>query len=209
MHQHPGDGSGECSDGDAGEQHGCDRGLSVARCDTIEQRGGRNAAAKGRQRQGVNAQKAEQWRQRGAAQHDDGDGAKARAGRDADNAGIGERIAEQALHHHARDRQARADQGAEDQPGQPDIVDDDVIADHHRVGAIGKAEPTRDHRPAGGPRCAGRKAEHGDHGEEDHEAGNRRPSEPRPVARAGCVWRRRPGFCCNIGHGYGCFAGSP
>ena len=42
--------------------------------------------------------------------------------------GIGERIAEQALHHGARDRQRGADKGAEQQPRQPDVEQHELLA---------------------------------------------------------------------------------
>ena len=54
------------------------------------------------------------------------------AGRNADQAGIGERIAEQPLHHRAGDGQRGADQHAEDDARQADVVDDDAVARRQR-----------------------------------------------------------------------------
>ena len=69
-----------------------------------------------------------------AAEHDDRHRAEARAGRHADKAGIGQRIAEQPLHDRAGDGERCADQHAEDDARQADVVDDDAVARRQRIG---------------------------------------------------------------------------
>ena len=111
---------------DAGQQHGGDRGPALSRGDAVENEGRHQAAAEGGQRQRIAAEQAGERGEEGRPQHDDRHRAEPGAGRDADQAGIGQRIAKQPLHHRARDGQRRADQHAEHDARQADVEDDDA-----------------------------------------------------------------------------------
>ena len=80
-----------------------------------------------------------------AAEHDHQNRAKACAGGDADEAGIGQRVAEQALHDRAGDGERGADQEAEDGARQADIEDDDAVAGAQRLfRAVHAEKPAQD-----------------------------------------------------------------
>ena len=75
------------------------------------------------------------------AEHDRRSRSEPRAGRDADKAGIGERIAEQPLHQRARYRERRADQKAEQHARQADVQHDEHVAAFEQGGVPGKPRP--------------------------------------------------------------------
>ena len=73
-------------------------------------------------------------RQNRTAEHDGNDGGKRRPGRDADNAGIGQRIAEQALHHGAGHGKPRPGQQPEQGARQAHGFKNNPILRRHGIG---------------------------------------------------------------------------
>ena len=80
------------------------------------------------------------FRQQPVADHDGGGGRKARAGRDAGQHRIGQRIAEQALHDGAAGREQRADHDGQRDARQPDRPQHQLIARDGRGIALREAE---------------------------------------------------------------------
>ncbi|ENN89844.1 hypothetical protein RHSP_80496 [Rhizobium freirei PRF 81] len=124
---------GERAERDAGKQHRCDRCLSVSRRNPIEQNRCYQAADESGDGQRKDAEDVRDWGEYAAAEHDHGDRTEAGAGGNADQAGIGQRVAKQTLHDGARNRKPTADQEAENGAGQADVEDDDAVANAERV----------------------------------------------------------------------------
>ena len=116
--------------------------------------GGGKAAAEGGDGQRVDAERLDPRRGKAVAQRDGGHCRQRRAGGDADQPGIGERIAEHALHHRAGDGERGAHECAEQQARQADVDQHELLAGGRGVGvAAGEAA---DHAGQGGERDARR-----------------------------------------------------
>ena len=87
------------------------------------------------------------------AQDDDNDRAKRRTGRDADQSGIGERIAKDTLQRDTRQSQTGTDRGAEHDPRRPDLAEYGLSRrigfSDHRSEDLGEVEPDRAECEAG------------------------------------------------------------
>ena len=78
--------------------------------------------------QGIIAEQGDERRQKCAAKDDHADSAETRTSRYADDAGIGQWIAEQTLHDRAGDGERSTDQRAQDDTRQADVINDDPVA---------------------------------------------------------------------------------
>jgi len=142
-------GSGQRSQRHAGEQHGGDRGPALPGGDEIEHQRRDQAAAEGAEGQG-GERKLHQRAGQEAVAEDDGRGrGEPRPGRDAHEAGIGQRISEETLHQGAGDREAGTDQQAEQHARQPDVEDDECVPALEHGGVAGEPRPKDRRDPPG------------------------------------------------------------
>jgi hypothetical protein len=100
-----------------------------------------------------------------------------RAGLDAEDAGIGERVARHALDHGARDAQRRADRDPDERPRQPELPDGDVGVGAREVGERGDHLGQRDRKCAHRQRQQGREDQQSDPDQQARRA--RRPAGER------------------------------
>ncbi len=127
-------GAREGGDGHPGQQHDGDRGAFFAGAEQVDQGGGERAAEKGQQGQHANTDGALQVSAERRQQYDGQRRPERGPARDADDAGVGQRIAKQALHHGAAQTEDPAHRDAEQGAWQADLL-------HHQllVGGQGRA----------------------------------------------------------------------
>ena len=140
------------ADREPGQQQRGDRGAALARREAVEHRGGDERAEERGDRQRRERQRDPGAGEDAVAEHDGGGGGERGARGYADQAGLGQRIAEQALHDGARGRQHRADHAGHGDARQADRPQHQPVAlDQRRVAgreAGGRQQPRQ--RNAGG-----------------------------------------------------------
>ena len=137
---------------EARQQHGRHRGAAAMGGDAIEQHDREPASGEGGDGHEVHARdRLDRGGQRGA-EYDGADRAKACAGADADDARIGQRVAEEPLKHGARDRQRRPHQQAQQGAGQADVEQHHAFELGQRLarGHVPQRRPERGARGADG-----------------------------------------------------------
>ena len=155
----PSAGLRERADGEAGEQERRNRGAALTRGETVEHGRGRKRAEEGGDRQRCERQRDRRCRQQPIADHDGEGGRERRAAGDADQARLGQRIAEQPLHDGAGRREHRADHAGHGDARQPDRPQHEPVA-LDRAGSP-STSPKRRQQPL--QRNAGRADRGGDH----------------------------------------------
>ena len=118
----------EGAERNAGKQQCAGRQLALPADDRHQQGGGGESAAEGGEGQRVDAERPGPRGGQPVAQRDRRHGCQRGSRGDADQARIGQRIAEHALHHGAGDSQRRADEGTEQQPRQADVEEHQLLA---------------------------------------------------------------------------------
>ncbi len=144
----------EGAERDAGQQQRAGGELALARHQQHQGGGGGKAAAEGGDGQRIDAERLGPGRGKAVAQRDGRHRRQRRAGGDADQPGIGKRIAEHALHHRARDGERGAHECAEQQARQADVDQHELLAGGRGVGVAAGEAP--DHAGQGGERDARR-----------------------------------------------------
>ncbi|MGY4379280.1 hypothetical protein ACVWZ3_006919 [Bradyrhizobium sp. i1.3.6] len=192
-HQKPDAGIGDGSDGDAGEQEDRDRGPPRAAGDAVKDRGRGQRARKGRERQQLGLKEAQRLAEARIGEDDCACGRQRTAAGDADQRGIGERVAKQSLHDGARRGEQAADHRGRRDPGNADRPQHELVARRHGVGGGVACETERSRQPGEGNagRAHGQRDDGG--GREDHQEqgnGNRRKSPS--CARTSRAPRVRP-----------------
>ena len=139
-HQHADAGRGQRIDGDAGEQQGADQGDAFARGQAVDDRGRYKAAAECRDRQQPGPEIGWDDMHHPLAQHDHRHGRQRRTARHAEQAGIGQGIAEQALQGGTTGGQRRADAEGRQHARRADGVE------HHRRGVVDRLGRQADRR---------------------------------------------------------------
>ena len=160
------------------------------RGDAVEDRGRRQARPRRRERQQLGLQETQRLaEQRCRAKHDRAAAAKRAAAGDADQRGIGERIAEQALHDRAGRGEQAADHRGRRDPGDPDRPQHELVARGHGIGGCvaGKAERGGQPREGNAGRADGQRGDRDGRERQRRSRGsatdaNRRPL---PARRAG------------------------
>ncbi|MEY9757080.1 hypothetical protein ABIE73_004475 [Bradyrhizobium yuanmingense] len=176
---------GDRGDGDAGEQEDRDRGASRAAGDAVEDCGGRQRTREGRERQQLGLEKAQRLAEAGIGEDDRARGCERAATGDADQGGIGERVAKQPLHDRAGRGKQTADHRRRRDPGNADRPQHELVAGRHGRAFAGQAQRgwQPGERDAGG---ADRQSGDRDDQEHDEQEGNRERccSPSRAVSRA-------------------------
>ena len=189
-----GDGGGQRPEGDAREQQGRDGGAPGAGGDGVDGGEGGQRPREGEQRE------PEHGGGREPADERD-DGAQRRALADADDAGLGQGVAEEPLHLRPRHREGAPHQRRDGHARRADEPDDDLLGlgDAPEVDPAGRQRPRREHPDDGAPRDAGAA---------DGDGRHRCRSEQGREQRQGCPGgpaNSRPAF----GVGHGRLPGSP
>ena len=124
-------GAGQRGDGHPGQQHDGDRGAPLPGAEQIDEGGGQRPAEEGEQGQQAEAEQRLQLLSQGSQQHDGQGGAERRAAGDADDAGIGQGVAKQPLHHGAAEAEDAPHRDAEQGAGQADLFHDEELVGLH------------------------------------------------------------------------------
>lgn len=126
--QHPRRRSGQCGKGDACQQHQGDIGaLGIGR-DAVKDKGGQPAAQPGRQRNQSRSHAGNHCSGKEASEHDCKHRAKTRPRADADDSGIGKRIAKEALQQDPGHGERRAHGHPQRKARQADVEENDLVA---------------------------------------------------------------------------------
>ena len=133
---------GKCN---AGEKHDCHRCPPAAARNHVEQERRHQRADERCDRKDLERKLIDGLRQQCSAEHDRERRGEPRAGRDADQPGIGERIAKQTLHHRAGSRERSADGCPEQQARQSDLGDHQRVAREIRLLARIKPQQNLEH----------------------------------------------------------------
>ncbi len=120
-------GAGQRGDGHPGQQHDGDRGAPFPGAEQIDQGGGQRPAEKGEQGQQADAEQALPLLTEGGQQHDGQRRTERRPAGDPDDAGVGQGVAKQPLHHGAAEAENPSHRDAEQGTWQADLLHDQQL----------------------------------------------------------------------------------